>query len=268
MQKINLLSLSLSQGFYNSFFNQIIEWAKCRQSKYTCLTNVHMMIEAYKNPGFAKMVNDADLIIPDGMPLKWGLRFLYGVKQERIAGMELLADLLKEAENQKLTVFFYGGTENMLQKTRSYLKRHYPLLNIVGLYSPPFRPLSPEEEMETINKINASEAHLVFVALGCPKQEKWMAKMKGKINAVMVGVGGAVPMMVGLQKRAPQWVQNIGMEWFFRLIQEPRRLFKRYAITNSIFIYLLIKEWIRIRILSEKRMFKKIQAGEKTDACT
>ncbi len=100
-----------------------------------------------------------------------------------------------------------------------------------------------------IDKINSSGTHIVFVALGCPKQERWMAKMKGRINACMVGIGGALPVMVGLQKRAPIWMQKIGLEWFFRLLQEPRRLFKRYFITNSLFIYLFLKEYVSLRLI-------------------
>ena len=135
----------------------------------------------------------------------------------------------------------------MLIKTEQHIAKNYPDLHLTGVHSPPFRQLTDEENEETCNLINMSGAKLVFVVLGCPKQEKWMASMKNKIHATMVGIGAAVPVMVKLQKRAPRWMQKTGMEWFFRLCQEPRRLFKRYFITNTVFIFLLSKEWLRIK---------------------
>ena len=136
-------------------------------------------------------------------------------------------------------------TTSTERRTRAYLDDNYPDLSIKGLYSPPFRALTPEEETRTIEKINASGAKLVFVVLGCPKQEQWMASMAGKVNAVMIGIGGALPVLIGIQKRAPKWMQNAGLEWLFRLVQEPKRLFKRYAVTNSVFLYLLSRELVK-----------------------
>lgn len=221
-------------------------------SEYICIANVHMCIEAKQEPDFALIVNNADLVTPDGMPLVWALHLLYGIKQERVAGMDLLPALLKEAEFKNLKICFYGGTESMLDLTKQYLKMNYSELSNPLFISPPFRELSSIEVDKDINLINNFGANLVFVALGCPKQEKWMAAMKGKINACMVGIGGALPVMIGMQKRAPIWMQQYGLEWLFRLIQEPRRLFKRYFVTNSLFVYYLIIELFKIRILKLK----------------
>ena len=207
-----------------------------------------MTIETHNDSSFAEIVNKADLITPDGMPLVWALRLLYGIKQERIAGMDLLPKLLKAAEAENLAVYFYGGTEEMMGQTEGFVKIHYPQLKNVSFESPPFRPLSTQEEGECIDRINASGANLVLVALGCPKQEKWMAQMKGEINACMVGIGGALPVLVGMQKRAPKWMQKAGCEWLYRLIQEPKRLFKRYLVTNSLFILLLVKQYLEIKL--------------------
>jgi N-acetylglucosaminyldiphosphoundecaprenol N-acetyl-beta-D-mannosaminyltransferase len=143
---------------------------------------------------------------------------------------------------KRLPAFFYGGTPALLEKTEHYLRYAFPYLPVAGMYSPPFRPATPEEENQLVEKINSSGAAVVLVILGCPKQEKWMASMKGRIRAVMIGVGGALPVMVGMQKRAPRWLQSLGLEWLFRLMQEPRRLFRRYVITNSLFIYLFVKK--------------------------
>ena len=243
MKKV--ISLHISTGTYQSFVHQIIELAISKVSSYVCVANVHMCIEAFKAKTFAKAVNDANLVTPDGMPLAKAIQLLYGVKQDRVAGMDLLPDLLAESVNKKLGVFFYGGTTPMLDQTKLFVNANYPLLSNQHYYSPPFRPLTVVEENEVVHKINSSDAHLVFVALGCPKQEKWMAAMKGRINACMIGIGGALPVMIGMQKRAPQWMQNMSLEWLFRLAQEPKRLFKRYLITNTLFILLFTKQRIK-----------------------
>lgn len=211
-----------------------------------------MTIEAHWDLKFAEVVNNADLVTPDGMPLAKAMKYLYGVKQDRVAGMDLLPDLLSAAEKENFGVFFYGGTQEMLDRTKEYVSSVCPKLDNPQYYSPPFRPLTKQEEQEVITKINDSSANLVFVALGCPKQEKWMASMKGRINACMIGIGGALPVMIGMQKRAPQWMQKMSLEWLYRLFQEPKRLFKRYFITNSIFIYLLLVQIIRIRIFKKE----------------
>ena len=140
----------------------------------------------------------------------------------------------------------------MLQTTSQYISSTFPHLQIAGMYSPPFRVLNEEEANDTVIQINSSGAQLVFVVLGCPKQEKWMAAMKGRVHAMMIGVGGALPVLAGMQKRAPVWMQQTGMEWFYRLYKEPQRLFKRYAITNTLFLYLLTKEIIKIHLLKRK----------------
>lgn len=240
--KKNILSLNITTGTYKSFLERIHTLAVAQTSSYVCVANVHMTMEAYWDPTFAAAVNGADLVTPDGMPLAKGIKSLYGIQQDRVAGMDLLPDLLKMAEKENLGVFFYGGTQAMLDQTKGYVEKRYPQLANVQFYSPPFRPLTSDEEKEVVENINASGAHLVFVALGCPKQERWMASMKGRIQACMLGIGGALPVMIGMQKRAPKWMQKFSLEWLYRLGQEPKRLFKRYFITNTAFVYLFTKQ--------------------------
>jgi|SRR5690606_18768448 len=240
-----VVSLSISQGKYNSFVDQAIRLGQGNLSSYICVANVHMCIEAYDDPTFAKIVNEANLVTPDGMPLAKAIRILYGEDQDRVAGMDLLPDLLKEAEDNGLSCFVYGGSDKMLAKSEQYIEANYPALRC-GFYSPPFRPLTAEEEQADCERINAFGAHLVFVALGCPKQEKWMERMKGRIQACMIGIGGALPVMIGMQKRSPEWMQKASLEWLYRLMQEPKRLFKRYAYTNTKFLYLLCKQKLGI----------------------
>jgi len=248
MKKVSLLGMSVNTGSYDEFVNQIVNHGNKKISEYTCLANVHMLIEAYSDYNFAKVVNNAKIITPDGKPLGWALRFLYGIRQERASGMDLLPDLLQRASVNNLPVYFYGGTDQLLSDTLKYLMSNFPHLKVAGSFSPPFRKLSPAEDELVIDEINNSGAQIVFVVLGCPKQEKWMASMKGRINAMMIGIGGALPVMIGLQRRAPGWMQNAGLEWLFRFLQEPVRLFGRYSFTNSLFLYLLLKEYVWLKL--------------------
>jgi N-acetylglucosaminyldiphosphoundecaprenol N-acetyl-beta-D-mannosaminyltransferase len=249
-----LLSIKINLDSYDSFVDDLIERALSDRSSYACVANVHMLIEAHKMASFASVVNNADMVTPDGIPLTWALRFLYGIRQSRVAGMDLLPDLLRAAEKHRISVAFYGGTEEMLAKTRAFLGQSYPEIQIAKMYSPPFRQLSAEEEQTVVDIFNESKARLIFVVLGCPKQERWMASMQNRINATMIGIGGALPVLLGMQKRAPIWMQDSGLEWLFRLKQEPARLFRRYATTNALFIYLVLKEKFSLRkLLGQKK---------------
>ncbi len=245
MAQQKLISINISLGSYQQIVADIISLAKKRYSSYVCVANVHMCIEAYNSKEFANIVNSADIVTADGKPLCVGLKLINGIDQERVAGMDLTPSLLKEAELNNIKVFLYGSTDEVLDKIQKVAKEKYPNLAIVGAISPPFRVLSEAEIANDINTINDSGAGLVLVALGCPKQERWMYSMKGKIQGVMVGVGGAFPVFAGIQPRAPKWMQDYSLEWLHRLSQDPKRLFKRYFVTNSLFISLLIKEKIR-----------------------
>jgi N-acetylglucosaminyldiphosphoundecaprenol N-acetyl-beta-D-mannosaminyltransferase len=257
MKKLPIFHTTFNIAPYQTFVDQIID--KSRNAvggKYVCVANVHMLIEAYKDDDFAQQVRNADIVTPDGMPITWAIRLIHGLKQDRVAGMDLLPDLLKRAEAEKLPVYFYGGTEEMLEKTATYTAKHYPTLQVAGLYSPPFHSLTTREDQEVIKNINASGAKLVFVVLGCPKQEKWMASMKSRIDATMIGIGGALPVLLGMQKRAPLWMQSSGLEWCYRLVQDPKRLWKRYFVTNSIFLGLIIGDRMK-RAWSHQPWFVK-----------
>jgi N-acetylglucosaminyldiphosphoundecaprenol N-acetyl-beta-D-mannosaminyltransferase len=245
MKTKDLLSIKVSLGAYDMFVDNLIRQALSSESTYTCVANVHMVSEAYKSDSYADIMKKADMVTPDGKPLTWALKFLYNIRQERVAGMDLLPDLLSAAENHQIPVAFYGGTDEMLAKTKNHLKEKYPDIQLAKMYSPPFRSLTAQEENEVVLMLRESGARLIFVTLGCPKQEKWMASMKGKINAVMIGIGGALPVLIGMHKRAPKWMQKSGLEWLYRLGQEPSRLFRRYATSNTLFFYLLLKEKFR-----------------------
>ncbi|MCF2146314.1 WecB/TagA/CpsF family glycosyltransferase [Desmonostoc muscorum LEGE 12446] len=226
----------------------ILQWAKNFESMVVCVANVHMLIEAYRQPSFARILENADLVTPDGMPLVWMLQLLGAKNQNRVAGLDILLELCRLAPQQNISIYFVGSETRVLEQMRQKLKVQFPDLKIAGMEPLPFRPLTPGENDALIKNINQSRAGLVFVALGCPKQEYWMAQNKGKIKAVMIGLGGAFPMYAGIHKRAPLWLQKLGLEWAYRLIQEPKRLWKRYCTTNGIFIYLALKQLLIQRI--------------------
>lgn len=242
-----IISIDVTCIPYGSFIKELIDLALSKTSSYVCVANVHMLVEAYSDKNFQNIVNNAAMVTPDGMPLAKTVKWFYGIKQDRVAGMDLLPDLIKESESKGIEVFFYGGTQEMLDRTEAYCRENYANLKIAGLISPPFRKLTFEEETNYVSEINNSNARFVFVALGCPKQETWMASMQGRINACMIGIGGALPVMIGMQKRAPNWMQTFGLEWLYRLMKEPKRLFKRYFETNTKFVYLLFKELFVLR---------------------
>lgn len=249
MKRTSLISLQVSSGRYDDFMRQITELATQRISSYVCFANVHMLIEAWQNKEFAHQVNGATFVAPDGMPLVWGVHQLYGDRPDRMAGMDAMPSLLKIAAEKNLGVYFYGSTPDVLNKLEALCRSEYAGCRIAGSYSPPFRPLSLDEEEEVVQKINNSGAQLIFVSLGCPKQERWMANMQGRIRGVMLGVGGAFPVLTGDQDRAPAWMRRLSLEWAYRLAQEPNRLWKRYLTTNSLFLYLFAKRYVRVKVL-------------------
>lgn len=211
------------------------EWAERRASKVVCVANVHMTMEA-QHQDFGRVLKESDLVMPDGMPLVWMMRRLGSPNQERLAGLDVLMALCEEAQARSIGVYLMGSTPEVLAAVSNKLQSEYPALMVKGAMSPPFRPMTDDEDAEMVDAINASGAGLVLVALGCPKQERWMHAHKGRVQAVMVGLGGAFPVYAGLHKRAPKWVRDAGWEWAYRLAQEPRRLWRRYWDTNLPFI--------------------------------
>jgi len=221
---------------WDDALGQIIRWGGAHESRYVCICNVHSVVTTTTDLEFKVAVNNADMATPDGAPIPWALRRLGHHGQQRINGPDLMMKYLAQAERLGQTVFFYGSTDATLAKLRTALAKRFPRLQIGGTYSPPFRALSVEEDDAVVESINRSGANVVFVGLGCPKQEKWMAEHRGRINAVMIGVGAAFDYHAGVIKRAPLWWQNHGLEWLYRLGSEPRRLFMRYAVTNTLFM--------------------------------
>ncbi len=225
----------------------IAKWSSGRQGRYVCLANVHMAVETCRSETYRAVVNGADLVLSDGRPLLWAAKLLGARSPSQTRGADLLPALCEMAETQGLSVAFIGGTSEVLRKLIGEVERRYPRLRICYHYSPPFRALTPQEEGETVRAINAAGPALLFVGLGCPRQEAWMARHKGAISATMLGVGAAFDFIAGSRPQAPRWMQRCGLEWAFRLAQEPRRLFWRYAYTNSYFLIMLMAQIISRR---------------------
>jgi N-acetylglucosaminyldiphosphoundecaprenol N-acetyl-beta-D-mannosaminyltransferase len=247
-QRLRIISLDIHNVSFKESLDQISEWGLNNLSKFVCFANVHMIIEAHTKPSFQKALNQASLILADGKPVANACGWLYGNKQQRISGMDFMPALLERANILRAKIFLYGSTENVLEKLSERIAVLYPNVIIAGEISPPFRSLSKEERDIHIDHINASGANFVLVALGCPKQEKWMAENSPYINGTLLGLGGAFLVVAGLQKRSPKWMQDFSLEWFYRFLQEPRRMFRRYMYTNLYFIWLLAKELIKKKI--------------------
>ncbi|AKD05712.1 glycosyl transferase [Pontibacter korlensis] len=240
-EKCQVLGSLISAGSFNDFVNQVFWLTDHKDSSYVCFANVHMLMEAKQDKEFQELLNSADIASPDGGPLSKLMKLLYGKHQDRVPGMDLMPRLLQEAEVRGKSVFFYGSTDTVLEAVVARAKVDLPKLRVAGYYSPPFRKLTHIEDTAITNMINDSGADLVFVALGCPKQERWMADHKGKVKACMLGVGQAYMTYAGLEKRLPKWARDLSLEWTYRLWQEPKRLWKRYLVTNTKFLFEVAK---------------------------
>ena len=236
MKKKTILNSVISIGTYKAFIEEIISCAHSKVPSYVCFANVHMVVEAYRDKSFQKLINEADLVAPDGRPLSVFLKLSEGINQDRVCGMDILPDLLKQAEVSGESIYFYGSTEELLQTITQKAKTEFPALKIAGYYSPPFRTLSEKEDELITEKIREAQPDLIFVSL-----ERWMAEHKNKLNACLLGLGQAFKVYAGVEKRLPKWMRNLSLEWVYRLYLEPGRLWKRYMYTNSFFLLLAIR---------------------------
>ena len=246
MQEIEpVLGSQVHRTSYTEACDLIQTWAIARISCYIVAANVHVIMTAYWNSAYRQVLNNAALATPDGMPLVWALRLLGYSHATRVYGPDLMLAWCQRACEKLLSIYLYGGTEIMLQKLQERLQSEFPQLIIAGAYAPPFIEQTLEAEAKDIERINASGAHVVFVALGCPKQEYWMARQHNKIQAVMIGVGAAFAFHSGEVKQAPRWLMAVGLEWLYRFAVEPKRLWRRYLINNPAFLLLFSLQFFR-----------------------
>jgi len=245
--KVRVLSLFPNVTSLDGIIEKVEDIIKSRKGGYICFSTVHMVMEAYDNPEFAEKVNNADYIVTDGMPIVW-MQKLQGAKEaSRIRANDLMIEICRYAEQKGLSVGFYGSKPSVLESILRRAEKNFPNLKIVYAFSPPFRNLSAEEDEEITKAINQANPDILFVGLGCPKQEKWMADHKNKLRAVMLGVGASFDFFAGNVRECPAWLGNLGLEWFFRFIQEPKRLWRRYLLLNPRFIVLAVLQLLKRR---------------------
>jgi N-acetylglucosaminyldiphosphoundecaprenol N-acetyl-beta-D-mannosaminyltransferase len=223
----------------------VIQLAEAGAGGVVCVATVHMVMEAFDASDFQRSVNAAEMVTPDGVPLVWALRALGLPETRRVYGPTLMRLVCRRAEERGLPIGLYGGSPEVLGALRERLLERHPLLRIAFAASPPFRPASAEEDESAVQAIEASGVRILFVGLGCPKQERWMAAHREALGCVMLGVGAAFDFLAGAKRQAPGWMQRLGLEWIFRLACEPRRLWRRYLVHNPRFIFHLARQLVR-----------------------
>jgi N-acetylglucosaminyldiphosphoundecaprenol N-acetyl-beta-D-mannosaminyltransferase len=232
----SILGMKVNHTSYDHATELIGTWAQQRLSRYVCIGTVCQVMEAYDSPEFQGVVNRAHLVTPDGMPLVWGLKLLGQKAASRVYGPDLTPLVLRMAEAKGLKVGFYGGSPEALDKLLRFVAARFPKLQVVYSYSPPFRTLTQEEDLAVIEAIRNSDASILFLGLSSPKQDAWMADHTHDVQAVMIGVGAAFDFLSGSKPQAPRWMMQAGLEWLFRLMTEPGRLWKRYLKNNPRFV--------------------------------
>lgn len=247
-ERANILGVRVSAINMKQALKILDDWITRRRQRYVCITGVHGVIESQQDKGLRQIHNAAGLVTPDGMPLVWLSRIQGFSHVERVYGPDLMLALCEQSILKGYKHFLYGGAEGVPEKLESNLRQRFPGLQIVGTYSPPFRVLTHEEDEEIVRMINETDPDIVWVGLSTPKQERWMAAHVGRLTApVLIGVGAAFDFHAGLKRQAPRWMQRNGLEWLFRLITEPKRLWRRYLINNPLFIVLVLRQLLGLR---------------------
>jgi N-acetylglucosaminyldiphosphoundecaprenol N-acetyl-beta-D-mannosaminyltransferase len=240
-----VLGVGISATSYGEVCALCDQWIElCRErtaarppARYICVTSVHGIMTARSNRVFRRILNEADLVTPDGMPVVWAMRSFGWRRQLRVYGPTLMLKLCEQAARRRHRIFLYGARPATLSALRRNLLARFPELEIAGKYAPPFRPLTPEEDAQVTSRIRASKADLVFVGISTPKQEAWMSAHQSILpGVVMLGVGAAFDFHAGRVRQAPAWMQSNGLEWFYRLMMEPRRLWRRYLLHTPLFL--------------------------------
>jgi N-acetylglucosaminyldiphosphoundecaprenol N-acetyl-beta-D-mannosaminyltransferase len=248
LSRANILGVGISAITAHDALDQIANWIRRRERQYVCVCTVHTVMECQRSPDMRSAVNGAGLATPDGMPLVWLGRAKSGRHVRRVYGPDLMLALCQRSLEEGYSHYFYGGGEGIAELLAHRLAARFPGLETVGTHSPPFRPLTPDEDGEDVARINAAHPDVVWVGLGTPRQDLWMASHRKRLTAsVLIGVGAAFDFHTGCKPQAPRWMQRTGLEWFFRLLTEPRRLWRRYLINNPLFIALVLCQALGLR---------------------
>ncbi|MDQ4144220.1 MAG: WecB/TagA/CpsF family glycosyltransferase [Actinomycetota bacterium] len=235
--RIDVLGVGISAINMATAVDEISRWVRDGEQHYVCVTGVHGVMESQRDPEMRRIFNDSGLTTPDGMPMVWAGHRAGAAEMQRVCGRDLMLSLCAVAVENGWSSYFYGGAVGVAELLAQRLTMRFPGLRIAGCLSPPFRPLSPDEDREIVATINGARPDLLWVSLGVPKQERWMASHLGRVHApALLGVGAAFDMHAGLVPHAPMWMQRTGFEWLYRLAHEPRRLWRRYLSNNPRFL--------------------------------
>jgi len=252
ISQVDILGVGVSAINMKMAFDTIEDWISRREPHYICVTPVHGVMESQRDEKLRHIYNVAGLVTPDGMPLVWLSRMKGSHHVEQVCGTDLMLAVCERSAQRGYRHYFYGGADGVAKILATRLKARFLGLNVAGTYSPPFRPLNSEEDQVVVRLINAAQPHIVWVGMGVPKQERWMAEHIGQLNApVLIGVGAAFDFLAGSRVRAPRWMQKSGLEWFFRLMSEPQRLWRRYLIDNPWFLWLVLLQALNRRTRAE-----------------
>ena len=242
-RKSPVLGVNYTTANITEVASYLLSHSEQLSGQYICFSNVHTTVMASDQPEYKEILNSSALTFPDGMPIAKKIRQNGYPEAERVAGPDLMEEIFRQSMGSGKKHYFYGSTEHTIEKLEENLKERFPWMDIVGMVSPPFRELTEEEDAEAVRQINESGADFLWIGLGAPKQERWMKAHVGKIRPVMLGVGAGFDFHAGTIKRAPKLVQRLGLEWLYRLLQNPGRLFRRYFITNiKFFLYTKLKK--------------------------
>jgi N-acetylglucosaminyldiphosphoundecaprenol N-acetyl-beta-D-mannosaminyltransferase len=242
-----VLGMKVSWTSYQHASDLTIAWARERASRYVCVATVNNVMESFDSEKFQDVMNRADLVTPDGMPLVWALRALGRKDSTRVYGPDLTPIVLAKAAAANIPVGFYGGAPEVLTELVKRVQARHPGLKVAYSYSPPFRALSPSEDEAITREINQSGARILFIGLNTPKQDFWMSHHRGRVECVMLGVGAAFDFIAGSKRQAPRWMMRLGLEWLFRLATEPKRLWKRYLKHNPRYVILLTLQLLGLK---------------------
>jgi N-acetylglucosaminyldiphosphoundecaprenol N-acetyl-beta-D-mannosaminyltransferase len=247
--RVDVLGVGISAIDPGDALGEITRWVRDGIQHYACVTGVHGVMESQRDPDLLRIHNESGLTTPDGMPMVWAARLAGASNVQRVYGPDLMLAVCERAAQRGWGCYLYGSTVEVLDRLGSNLTERFPGLRIVGAHAPPFRPLTAEEDDAVVREINESGAQIVWVGLSTPKQERWMAAHVGRVNApAIIGVGAAFDIHAGNLRQAPRWMQRSGLEWFFRLASEPRRLWRRYAINIPRFLFSISRHRPRIRV--------------------
>ncbi len=248
LPRVNILGIGINAITMSQAIEQISNWVENRDCKYVSVCTVHTVMEGQRAEPMRQAINGAGLATPDGMPLVWLSRWRSHQNVTRVYGPDLMLALCQLSAQRGYRHYFYGGAPGVPELLAQSLQNRFPGMRVAGAYSPPFRPLTPAENNQMIAQINQSGADIVWVGLGTPKQDLWMAAHRAQLTApVLIGIGAAFDFHTGRIPQAPRWMQNAGLEWLFRLWQEPHRLWYRYLVYNPLFILLALAQLTGLR---------------------